>query len=70
MRRLATQVLTPREHQVISGILSGLGTPELAIDLGVAQGAIRVHIHNATKKLKSAIAKLNNVTLVLREEQS
>jgi DNA-binding CsgD family transcriptional regulator len=44
-------VLSPREHQVVELLASGLTGEEVAGRLGISPATVRVHIRNATGKL-------------------
>lgn len=45
-------VLSPREREVIQLILLGHSTPSAAAFLGIAEGTVKVHRHNAYSKLR------------------
>lgn len=50
MRRLAT-ILTPRETEVMSLVAQGLSNKQIAENLIVTEGTIKIHIHNIYGKL-------------------
>lgn len=43
--------LTPREGEVADHVAAGLQNKEIAEKLGIADGTVRIHIHNVFKKL-------------------
>ncbi|HET6639356.1 MAG TPA: response regulator transcription factor [Gemmatimonadota bacterium] len=43
--------LTPRESEIAEGVASGLQNKEIAEKLGIADGTVRIHVHNIFKKL-------------------
>ena len=43
--------LTPRETEIAEGVASGLQNKEIAERLGIADGTVRIHVHNNFKKL-------------------
>ena len=43
--------LTPREGEVADHVAAGLQNKEIAEKLGIANGTVRIHIHNVFKKL-------------------
>jgi DNA-binding NarL/FixJ family response regulator len=45
------QDLTPREQQVMMLVSQGLSNKEIAIRLGLAEGTIKIHVHNIFEKL-------------------
>lgn len=42
---------TPREVDVIERLVEGKSSKRIAAELGIAPGAVRVHIHNAAGRL-------------------
>lgn len=42
--------LTPRETEIAEGVASGLQNKEIAEKLGIADGTVRIHVHNIFKK--------------------
>lgn len=49
-RKLAT-MLTPREIEVVRLVRRGLSNRQIAEGLGVAEGTVKVHLHNVYEKL-------------------
>ena len=49
-RRLAT-MLTPREIEIVRLVRRGLANRQIAETLGVAEGTVKVHLHNIYEKL-------------------
>jgi DNA-binding NarL/FixJ family response regulator len=47
----ADSILTPREVEVADHVAAGLQNKEIAEKLGIADGTVRIHIHNVFKKL-------------------
>jgi DNA-binding NarL/FixJ family response regulator len=43
--------LTARETEIAEGVASGLQNKEIAERLGIADGTVRIHVHNIFKKL-------------------
>jgi two-component system NarL family response regulator/two-component system nitrate/nitrite response regulator NarL len=43
--------LTPRETEIAEGVAEGLQNKEIAEKLGIADGTVRIHVHNIFKKL-------------------
>jgi len=43
--------MTPRETEIAEGVASGLQNKEIAERLGIADGTVRIHVHNIFKKL-------------------
>jgi len=43
--------LTQRESEIAEGVASGLQNKEIAEKLGIADGTVRIHVHNIFKKL-------------------
>jgi two-component system nitrate/nitrite response regulator NarL len=43
--------LTPRETEIAEAVAAGLQNKEIAERLGIADGTVRIHIHNIFKKL-------------------
>ncbi len=50
MRRLAT-ILTPRETEVMRCVATGLSNHQIAEQLIVSEGTIKIHVHNIYRKL-------------------
>jgi DNA-binding NarL/FixJ family response regulator len=51
IRERATATLTPREHQVLDMIASGLANKEIAYRLGVAESTVKFHVASIMTKL-------------------
>ena len=53
-RRLADIIaaLTPRERQVLAGIVAGRLNKQIAVDLGIAEKTIKYHRGNLMRKMK------------------
>lgn len=49
-RKLAT-ILTPREIEIVRLVRRGLANRQIAETLGVAEGTVKVHLHNIYEKL-------------------
>ena len=47
----STAILTIREREVVTLIVAGLSNKELSQRLRVAEGTIKVHLHNIYEKL-------------------
>jgi two-component system NarL family response regulator/two-component system nitrate/nitrite response regulator NarL len=43
--------LTPRETEIAEAVAAGLQNKEIAEKLGIADGTVRIHVHNIFKKL-------------------
>jgi two-component system nitrate/nitrite response regulator NarL len=43
--------LTPREYEVVTLVLSGLSNREVARELGVSDGTVKLHMHHIMQKL-------------------
>jgi DNA-binding NarL/FixJ family response regulator len=43
--------LTPREYQVVLMVGRGLSNKEVARELGVSDGTVKLHVHNIFQKL-------------------
>jgi DNA-binding NarL/FixJ family response regulator len=43
--------LTGREHAVVSGVVRALSNKQIARDLALSEGTIKVHLHNIYQKL-------------------
>jgi DNA-binding NarL/FixJ family response regulator len=43
--------LTPREREVLSRVLAGRQNGEIAIELGIAEGTVKTHLHSIYDKL-------------------
>ena len=62
----ASDVLTPRETEVLRSLADGMSTPEIAEELGITRNTLRTHIHNIMGKL-GARSKLEAVLTAIRE---
>jgi DNA-binding NarL/FixJ family response regulator len=51
IRERVTATLTPREHQVLNMIASGLANKEIAYRLGVAESTVKFHVASIMTKL-------------------
>ena len=45
-------LLTPREHQITTLVGTGLSNKEIARQLYVAEGTVKVHLHNIFQKVR------------------
>ena len=61
-------VLSPREHEVVELLASGLSGDEVAGQLGIAPATVRVHIRNATGKLGASTRRQAVAIAVARGE--
>jgi DNA-binding NarL/FixJ family response regulator len=43
--------LTAREHEVATLVARGLSNKEVALQLGLSDGTVKLHVHNILKKL-------------------
>jgi two-component system, NarL family, nitrate/nitrite response regulator NarL len=43
--------LTPRERDVVSAVAQGKRNKEIARDLGISEGTVKMHLHNLYEKL-------------------
>ena len=59
--RDAKRDLTPRERDIVVMATAGLPTKEMARQLSISEGTVKIHLHNVYKKLKVQ----NRVELVL-----
>jgi DNA-binding NarL/FixJ family response regulator len=50
-REIAT-LLTPREIEVVQMVAKGLTNKEIASQLGIADGTVKIHLHNIYEKLQ------------------
>lgn len=46
-----SRVLTPRERQVAFLVARGLSNKDVARELGVSEGTVKIHVHNIFRKL-------------------
>ena len=45
-------LLTPREHQITTLVSAGLSNKEIARQLYLAEGTVKVHLHNIFQKVR------------------
>jgi DNA-binding NarL/FixJ family response regulator len=50
--REAAQLLTPRELQILRDVATGLRNKPIGARLGIAEGTVKIHLHNIYEKLK------------------
>jgi two-component system nitrate/nitrite response regulator NarL len=48
-----SSVLSPREREVARLVARGLANKEIARELGLSQGTIKIHVHNISRKFKA-----------------
>jgi DNA-binding CsgD family transcriptional regulator len=65
-RKPSRAALTPREREVLARTAAGLGSGEIAAELGVTKRAIAEHIRNLCRKLQ-ARNKLQAVSAAYRK---
>jgi len=58
--------LTPREHEVAMLAARGLGNRDIARELGLSTGTVKLHMHKILKKL-GVKSKSEVVLMVLRD---
>ena len=46
-----SKVLTPRERQVAFLVTRGLSNKDVARELGLSEGTVKIHLHNVFQKL-------------------
>jgi len=46
-----SKVLTPRERQVAFLVARGLSNKDVARELGLSEGTVKIHLHNIFQKL-------------------
>ncbi len=46
-----SKVLTPRERQVAFLVTRGLSNKDVARELGLSEGTVKIHLHNIFQKL-------------------
>ncbi len=46
-----SKVLTPRERQVAFLVTRGLSNKDVARELGLSEGTVKIHLHNIFRKL-------------------
>jgi DNA-binding NarL/FixJ family response regulator len=44
--------LTAREHEVATLVARGLSNKEVALQLGLSDGTVKLHVHNILRKLR------------------
>lgn len=64
-----TAVLTIRERQVIAAVARGLSNKEVATELGLAEGTVKVYIRHVKAKDPSCANRHQLVTHLLRDEE-
>jgi len=60
------EALTARENQIVALVVDSLRNPEIASRLGIAEGTVKVHLHNIYEKLGLS----NRMDLVLLIQES
>jgi DNA-binding NarL/FixJ family response regulator len=60
------QCLTPREREIALLVCTGLGNKQIAQELTLAEGTVKVHLHNVYEKL--AIRNRTMLALLLHEK--
>lgn len=63
--RSETPALTPREIDVVRHVARGLRNKEIARDLGISEGTVKMHLHNLYEKL--SVASRTELALMARE---
>jgi DNA-binding NarL/FixJ family response regulator len=58
--------LTPREYQVAMLVASGLSNKEIARELGLSDGTVKLHMHKVIQKL-SVKSRYEAMLMILRE---
>jgi DNA-binding NarL/FixJ family response regulator len=58
-------LLPPRQAEIVACLRKGMANKEIAVELGVSEGTVKVHIRRIMKKLKVA----NRTQIVVRTEQ-
>jgi DNA-binding NarL/FixJ family response regulator len=48
---MQVEQMTPREHQVAMLVVRGLTNKEIARQLGITEGTVKLHVHNILRKL-------------------
>jgi DNA-binding NarL/FixJ family response regulator len=48
-----SKVLSPREREVALLVAGGLSNKEVARELGLSVGTVKIHVHNIFKKLRT-----------------
>lgn len=48
---LTARGLTAREHEVATLVARGLTNKEVALQLGLSEGTVKLHVHNILRKL-------------------
>jgi two-component system nitrate/nitrite response regulator NarP len=59
--------LTPREYQVAMLVARGLCNKEIARELGLSTGTVKLHMHQIIKKLGVKRRYAVMMTMILRE---
>jgi DNA-binding NarL/FixJ family response regulator len=58
--------LTPREYQVAMLVASGLSNKEIARELGLSDGTVKLHMHKVIQKL-NVKSRYEAMLMILRE---
>jgi len=58
--------LTPREYQVAMLVARGFSNREIARELGVSTGTVKLHMHKVIQKL-GVKSRFEAITMILRE---
>jgi DNA-binding NarL/FixJ family response regulator len=58
--------LTPREYQVAMLVARGLNNIEIAHQLGISHGTVKLHMHKVIRKL-GVKSRFGVITIILRE---
>jgi DNA-binding NarL/FixJ family response regulator len=58
--------LTPREYQIAILVARGLSNRELARQLGISTGTVKLHMHQIIRKL-GVKSRFEAMTMILRE---
>ena len=48
----AGQSLTPRETEVVRLVSQGLASKVVAVQLGISEGTVKIHLHSIYRKLR------------------
>ena len=68
MRRLA--LLTPREKEVLDGVVNGLANKQIARDLGISIKTVEVHRGQTMRKMRAgSVAELTRLVQTARTAQ-
>jgi DNA-binding NarL/FixJ family response regulator len=58
--------LTPREYQIAMLVARGLSNREVARQLGISTGTVKLHMHHVIRKL-GVKSRFEAMTMILRE---